>query len=395
MEFPERLLDPLFKRGMDIASNLLDKHYAKAIGKREASGGSDDDVETGVLLTVGLTVLVLVVFSGLVQYTLRHVVTTLALVETPATAIQLSAAHPDEESNVKLSDKEAEAEAFLGGSLPKFTVANTKPVTSKIRTTIKHITSQAGWTARWRGMGYGIIYSLSFSTLAQFLATVTPNLPGLNIVGVLLATVIAAPVHMVWTHATIALPGTSWRARWTPAKGLACYKNLAVPALVYEGVQILVTYMTVCMATLLSLDVSGSADATPQQKAWSVVRLIGGVLLLAAAGIFVILPAHTQLVRVEASMLSDDEETIVPFDRTFGGKVVPKVLGGSGAIGFMDAWRSFNREARIRVVKLYLKIFAISVALFLLSAHVIGLEVLLLSKHSVGDVVNAAQQQAL
>ncbi|OJD36280.1 ubiquitin carrier protein [Diplodia corticola] len=394
MGFPERLLDPLLKRGMDIASNLVNKHYAKAVEKREA-GGSDDDLETGVLITVGLTLFVFVVFYGLVQYTLRHVVTTLALVETPATAVQLSAAPSDEESNVKLSDKEAEAEAFLGGSLPKLTVVNAKPVTSKIRTTIKHITSQAGWTARWRGMGYGFIYSLAFYTSVQFLAAITPSLPGLNIIVILLATVIAAPAHMIWTHATIALPGTSWRTRWTPAKGLACYKNLAVPALVYEGVQILVAYMTVCMGTLLSLDVSASADATPSQKAWTVVRLIGGVLLLAAAGIFVILPAHTQLVRVEASMLSEDEDTIVPFDRTFGGKVVPKVLGGSGAIGFMDAWRSFNREARIRVVKLYLKIFAISVTLFLLFVHVIGLEVLLLSKHSVGDVVNAAQHQAL
>ena len=292
---------------------------------------------------------------------------------------------------MKLSDKEAEAQAFLGASLPKLTVVNTKPVTSKIRSTIKHITSQAGWTARWRGMGYGIIYSFSVCTLARLFATITPDVPGAHIAMSVLVTVIAAPVHMIWTHATIALPGASWQARWSPARTIDCYKNLAVPALVYEGVQLLVLYMTVCMITLMNLDAAASADATAADKVWAVVRLIGSAVVFAAAGLFVILPAHTQLVRVEASMLSEDEDTIVPFDRTFGGKVVPKVLGGSGAIGFMDAWRSFNREARIRVVKLYLKIFAISATLLLLFVHVIGLEVLLFSKHSVGEVVIAAR----
>ncbi|KAF9637010.1 hypothetical protein BFW01_g7906 [Lasiodiplodia theobromae] len=395
MGFSDRLLDPLLKRGVGVAADLLDKHFVKAVEKREASGDSDDNIEGRVLAIVTLTAFVFFVFYGLVQYTLRHVVTTLALIETPATAVQISAAHPDEESNVKLDDKGAEAQAFLGGSLPKLTVVNTKPITSKIRTTIKHITSQTGWTARWRGMGYGFIYSVAFSLLANSLAAITPDLPGVSIVTVLLATVIMAPIHMVWTHATIGLGVNSWRARWTPAKGLDCYKNLAIPALVYEGVQILVAYMAVCMVMLVPPTVLNGAEATPSQKAWAVVRLVGGVLLLAAAGIFVILPAHTQLVRVEASMLSDDEETIVPFDRTFGGKVVPKVLGGSGAIGFMDAWRSFNREARVRVIKLYLKIFVISVALFLLFVHVIGLEIHLLSKHSVVEVVKSVRERAL
>lgn len=377
---------------MDIVGDFANKHIAKSLEKRQATGGDEKDPDPAVLITVFLTVAAFSIFYGLVQYTLRHVVTTLALVETPSSTVAVTVAEHDEESNVKLSDKEAEAEAFLGNSLPKLTVVLSKPITSKIRTTIKHITSQAGWTARWRGLCHGIVYGLAISTLTQFFAAILPNFPGAAIIGNLLVALVAAPVHMVWTHATIAMPGSTWRTRWAPAK-LASYKTLAVPTLVYEGVQLLVLYMAVCMVTLFGLDVSaGTDDMSSGQKVWAAVRVVGGLLLLAAAGIFVILPAHTQLVRVEVSMISDEEETIVPFDRTFGGKVVPKVLGGTGAIGFMDAWRSFNREARIRVVKLYLKIFAISVTLMLFFVHVVALELFLFGKSSVEDLVLSAQQ---
>ncbi|EOD51605.1 hypothetical protein GTA08_BOTSDO03628 [Neofusicoccum parvum] len=391
MLFSDRLLDPLMKRGVGFMAEYTTNHIAKGLEKRQESGGEDKDFPTGIFIAVVATIFVFVVSYGLIEYTLRHVVTTLALVETPSPAVALSAAQPDEESNVKLSDKEAEAQAFLGNSLPKLTVVNSKPVTSKIRTTIKHITSQAGWTARWRGMGYGIIFCFVAGSLTQLFATILPSVSGAPILANLLVAVIAAPVHMVWTHATIALPGKRWKARWAPAT-FASYKNLAIPALVYEGVQLLVLYMAACMAALMEFRITSSSDATPASKAWTVISLIGGVLLLVAAGIFVILPAHTQLVRVEASMLSDDEDTIVPFDRTFGGKVVPKILGGSGAIGFMDAWRSFNREARIRVVKLHLKIFAISAALTFLFFQALALEVLVIGRQSVDDFAQAVQQ---
>ncbi|EKG17190.1 hypothetical protein MPH_05568 [Macrophomina phaseolina MS6] len=395
MGFSDRLLDPLWKRGIAVVGSAVDKHLAKSVEKRQASGGDEKDIDLAFVIIFFSSIAILVALYGLVQYTLRHVVTTLALIETPASSVAVTVAeHDDEEANVKLSDKEAEAQAFLGNSLPKLTVVVSKPITSKIRTTIKHITSQAGWTARWRGMGYAMVYGFSVSSLAQFVGAVVPNFPGAPIIGNLLIALLAAPVHMIWTHATIALPGKSWRARWAPAT-FASYKALAVPALVYEGVQLLVLYMAICMGTLLGLDASASDSDKTQSMAWLAVRGVGVLLLLAAAGVFVILPAHTQLVRVEASMLPDDEDTIVPFDRTFGGKVVPKLLGGSGAIGFMDAWRSFNREARIRVVKLYMKIFAISTVLMFLFVHVLALEVYFFGKDSVDGVLLRVQQHTM
>jgi len=68
------------------------------------------------------------------------------------------------------------------------------------------------------------------------------------------------------------------------------------------------------------------------------------------------------LTRVQASLLADSEETIVPFDRSFNGKVIPEIVGGSGAIGMLDAWKTFDWAARIRLVKAYFKVFLMQLA---------------------------------
>lgn len=84
---------------------------------------------------------------------------------------------------------------------------------------------------------------------------------------------------------------------------------------------------------------------------------------LIGIGIFVlvVIPADVTLKRVQASMLPEENESIVPFDRTFAGKVKPEILGGSGAVSMLDAWKSFDRSARIRLMKLYLKVFLVSI----------------------------------
>lgn len=67
MGFSDRLLDPLLKRGMGVAADLLDKHFVKAVEKREASGDSDDEIERRVLAIVTITAFVFFVFYGLVR----------------------------------------------------------------------------------------------------------------------------------------------------------------------------------------------------------------------------------------------------------------------------------------------------------------------------------------
>jgi hypothetical protein len=56
------------------------------------------------------------------------------------------------------------------------------------------------------------------------------------------------------------------------------------------------------------------------------------------------------MIRVMASLLPDDIDTLVPMDRSFGGKVVAAEAGGSGKLGLIAAWRTFPWRSRFRLV---------------------------------------------
>jgi hypothetical protein len=73
---------------------------------------------------------------------------------------------------------------------------------------------------------------------------------------------------------------------------------------------------------------------------------------------------------VEASLLSPEEETIVPMDRTFGGRI--PYIGATLNVG--DAWASFTWEARVRLVKHYVKFFFVMVAMTIVFVHLLALE---------------------
>ena len=61
-------------------------------------------------------------------------------------------------------------------------------------------------------------------------------------------------------------------------------------------------------------------------------------------------------------MLPEEDDSIVPFDRTFGGRVEPELVGGTGCVGMLDAWKTFDWAARIRLIKLYVKVTALQIA---------------------------------
>jgi hypothetical protein len=79
-----------------------------------------------------------------------------------------------------------------------------------------------------------------------------------------------------------------------------------------------------------------------------------------------VLPAKIILVRVQASLLPDTEETIVPFDRSFNGKLGPGTARGDRGLSMLDAWKSFDFSARRRLVKAYAKMYATQMILLLL-----------------------------
>lgn len=164
---------------------------------------------------------------------------------------------------------------------------------------------------------------------------------------------------MTWTHIVISNPSKKSWFRRIPSR--AAVRNILVPT----AVSAFAEQATICVpGALLAL----SAQAFNEEKHENTARAQNIALLqmfligLIGIGIFVFItiPADVALKRVQASMLPEEDESIVPFDRTFAGKVKPEILGGSGAVSMFDAWKTFDRSARIRLMKLYLKVFLVA-----------------------------------
>jgi hypothetical protein len=103
-------------------------------------------------------------------------------------------------------------------------------------------------------------------------------------------------------------------------------------------------------------------SADPSMRCTQVFAVLAGTLVCLA----LLLPLNIILVRVQASLLPVEEDAIVPFDRSFGGKVVPAVVGGKGYATMSEVWSTFSRSDLWRLLVLYAKIFVINAALMVL-----------------------------
>ena len=179
-------------------------------------------------------------------------------------------------------------------------------------------------------------------------------------VNIIVSGVLLAPLQMAWVHAVISEPSPK---RWY--QRIPSYKSWTkiVPAAVFEQT---VAGAAFFLPLALTQGLGGweafnsSPDMPPAKAALHAFAIVAGPSLLA---FFATIPARAIFVRVAASMLPEDDEAIVPFDRTFGGKVAPAILGGSGKLGIVDAWKTFDRPAFVRYVKVIFKVFAIETAL--------------------------------
>ena len=300
----------------------------------------------------------------------------------------------------KEADEKHDADSPLDMMSDDVIVLKQKPITSSIRGTIAHITAQAGSQARWRGLSAFVVYNLAFSLVDHGFLTAFVSLnEALGGVAVLnnafavlslsffFTTVVLARLHMTITHIIISEPSEKpWYRR---VLSLHAARKIRGPAAMVAICRQLTLGLPVLFFFLLQLDKTTNVQALDSCVAMKVLAMFA-IGLLTAIGLLV--PATVALARCEASMLPEEYETIVPFDRTFGGKVVPEVLGGTGRVGYFDAWASFSGDSRIRLMGLFAKILFIDVLMhvFYVSAFVInawlifgdGMQPLLVSTHA-------------
>jgi hypothetical protein len=228
----------------------------------------------------------------------------------------------------------------------------------------------------------------------MIISNILPRLPGSLVIVAAASGALTANIHAAWTHKVIAMPNDTRIFARIPARSE--WKLLAPAAAVAAAMPYVSIYIGQGFAVLLGLDRLNQENIqtfSGAQYAWLMARFVLMFIIALSCTLFICLPAMVTQIRVEASILPEDQDTIVPFDRTFNGKVVAKILGGTGSIGFLDAWRSFNWEARIRLIKVYIKAFFIVTGLLITLVFVMFFETWAIMGPAFGKAVQNAQRR--
>ncbi|KAH8730788.1 hypothetical protein GQ44DRAFT_736453 [Phaeosphaeriaceae sp. PMI808] len=360
--------------------------WVKRAVRMEGPNSVELDVPVWGIVLVYVSIMIAAFGINLLSYMLNEVITTLCMVESPVAAITVSAtAH-------EAGDK-VEKEGLLETG-PTITLVNQKPITSSIRGTIKHLVGHAGRTARFRGLRIYVLYGFLMSIVNAILSAVLPGIPGQPIIVAALTGAALANVHATWTHKVISMPSDmSFRQRFVPTSQ---WKTLAYPAAIEAAMPYISLYLVAAIGMLMGLhqlDREEISSYNCTQITGLVLRMITMVVLIFASALFLCVPAIVTLVRIEASILPEDQDTIVPFDRTFGGKVVSQMMGGSGKIAFLDAWRSFNWEARRRLIKLFIKSSLIMTGTIFIIVHILVAEVFVVMGPALGKFLSQAKAE--
>ncbi|KAL8284849.1 hypothetical protein RB601_006664 [Gaeumannomyces tritici] len=260
--------------------------------------------------------------------------------------------------------------------------------TSSVRATLRQLYRLGGWRALFRGLFCAWVVSVSTATVGAIVSTV-PFVPFL--VGTLVANLALVQLHTAWVHIVISTKPVSlafWRRMPAFRRTFDATKYVV---LVQWFATTLTQYLPFGVAWLVGVPQAAlnlynpnpadddSAPAGGQQPiaAWKHVTILAAVILCL---LFIHIPAAVALVRVQASILPPEEDTVVPFDRSFGGTVEPAVINGSASVSIPNALRTFSRDSWVRLYKLMAKVIALTFVLFLLIAAVIVPQTVLISR---------------
>ena len=222
-----------------------------------------------------------------------------------------------------------------------------KPITERLCTAVRHLRARGGPCACFRGLSMSIVYCLIVSLVQQIGISLVrtrieqPDWSFAKILIGLFAHCATANLNMARVHIVISEPSPKRFYQRIP--GLKEWPKI-VPVVVLGR-------LPIHALEALALNASLYHDADITTIMLGATFCLVGVLLDAV------------FVRVAASMLPEDHEAIVPFERSYGGKVVPAILGGSGKVSIVDAWRTFDWAGHIRFLKIQAPLFAIQMVL--------------------------------
>lgn len=319
-------------------------------------GGNDDNgPQYDIPAWSGLVVLVnMIIFIPVylyISYTLSKVYPVFAMVEDEK---------PPAYEPVQLDDDLPGGEQTRQNP-PKPIPGDSTAVSSSIRAMSRMLRANGGFKALFRGF---------FCLLAQRVMTSFLVLVFLGVLGfafspiaTLLASLTLVQFSTAWVHIIITRRSELhfWK-RLPPFK--RTFNATWKPVVLYWAASEVADWLPTLLAKLIGLSLpSFDLDQPTRVAVYNGSDMAKSVVVLVVAvmsTIFIVIPARVVLHRVQASLLPPDADTIIPFDRTFDGKVDPVVVSGMGYVTMGDAWSTFSTAAWRRLVSLYVKITLIT-----------------------------------
>jgi hypothetical protein len=282
------------------------------------------------------------------------------MVESPQDSIVFEAIPSEDDDMIKKS--------------PEPIVARPQYLTSTLRSSMRLLRAEGGHRGRFRGIGMFAANAVAINWLSGAMSAIFSGGVVNSHIFAPIAAVITAQLSLGWTLVVITETSPKYWYRRVPS--FKAWKKIAGPTAVYSILEFLVTFgpVTLLIMTGFTNDPKDVQKLPQETQQRMVLHAIGIFVITLIFTVGILLPAKVTLTRMQASLVSESEETIVPFDRTFGGKVVPEVVGGSGMIGALDAWKTFDKSGRVRLIKAYLKCFAINVGTVLFFTGVFAAE---------------------
>lgn len=306
-----------------------------------------------------------------VQYTVGNLLTRLAMIES-STTTQIIESHPPPAYSEE-PDAPLEKKPIIDNADVEIVTIKHRPITSSVKDSIRHLYRVGGFRARWRGFRESIVYNLLVNLVGHGFATILFRSAEPHVgrgLGFMMAVLILCRFRMVWTHAMIAAPTSKpWYRRYCSRKNS---RVLLLPTLIYE-LSAIATFL-VPISTWYAVGAFEYAD--PQvlkhfdrsQLAGAAWRALAGPSMFLLIVTFFTIPANTTLARIEACLLPQDDQIIVPFDReSILGDLDLTAKGAPGKL-FASAWKSITFSTRARVMLLYVKMVTIQVSAFLICA---------------------------
>lgn len=314
-----------------------------ALYKRASDGAEADDPKQASGWAVLVFLANFVVFLPLVMYvsyTLGQLFPALATVEN----IDPPAYEP-----IAISDETDNANAASPNEPGK-------PISSSLRSLARLLYSVGGWRASFRGLGVYLVYAFGVTFVSGIFSAV-PLVPAF--VGTLLASLALVQLSTAWVHIVISPPDPARFWRRLPSFRKA-FNATWLPTVAAWAAGTVTGYVPRLAAYIVKLPLYNPSKPNdfPQYDRHAFWKVLIVLLFTLFAWALLMVPTEVVLIRVQASLLPPDEDTIIPFDRTYDGTLEPAVVG-KGYVSAKDALRTFPRASWVRIYILHAKIFAV------------------------------------